>query len=424
MARSSYLSPESRCKRRITRGLIPVAALCALLSLIGCSGISSENSQPSNGGGQNPPPQFLRAPLGDSGQYAVYYLDPNSGALNPVPDSPFGINDGTRSIQIAIAGGKFLYGEEAFGSGSAAYDDIVTYSINGQSGALSEVTGAPVMYPSEAETPGMTYQVLVTGMAADPSGKLLYVAVDGGGVIVYSINPGNGNLTLASIPASTQTTGSEGPLAVASIAVHPSGKFLYTLSVDGSVYGYTVDLASGVLTAIPQSPIASGPQMTTFPYWDPDEYLTMDPEGRFLFVANVGVDEWGLGGSSSVSAFTIDSSTGALTRVAGSPFTTGGLPLAVTTDSSGKFLYVADNSSSTVWAYEVEPAGSLQTVAGSPFPVITLPVWIGIDQTSHFLFVSDGQSITSYSINKSTGAMLPTQNSPAPGGQFVLMSAN
>ncbi len=49
--------------------------------------------------------------------------------------------------------------------------------------------------------------------------------------------------------------------------------------------------------------------------------MTVDPSGRFAYVANLDGDD--------VSAFTINSSTGALSAVAGSPFAAGIQPYSV-----------------------------------------------------------------------------------------------
>src|ERR1700720_1163724 len=51
----------------------------------------------------------------------------------------------------------------------------------------------------------------------------------------------------------------------------------------------------------------------------------------FAYVANPG--------SQTISAFTIDASSGALSEVAGSPFAVGDAPLIVTADPSGRFAY-------------------------------------------------------------------------------------
>jgi 6-phosphogluconolactonase (cycloisomerase 2 family) len=51
--------------------------------------------------------------------------------------------------------------------------------------------------------------------------------------------------------------------------------------------------------------------------------VTVSPNGSFLYVAN--------GGSNNVSAFTINSSTGVLAAVAGSPFSAGTTPSGIAT---------------------------------------------------------------------------------------------
>ena len=59
-----------------------------------------------------------------------------------------------------------------------------------------------------------------------------------------------------------------------------------------------------------------------------------NPTPKFAYVAN---DQGG-----NVSAYTINSSTGALRAVAGSPFAAGVQPTSVTVDPSGQFAYVAN----------------------------------------------------------------------------------
>src|ERR1700747_2674206 len=90
--------------------------------------------------------------------------------------------------------------------------------------------------------------------------------------------------------------------------------------------------------------------------------ITTDPTGHYLFTANYG--------DGSVSVFSIDAVSGALTAISGSPFRVGGNPLAVTADVSGQFLYVTDLSSNpgTVKAFTINGStGALTTVSGSPF---------------------------------------------------------
>src|ERR1700747_1049968 len=90
--------------------------------------------------------------------------------------------------------------------------------------------------------------------------------------------------------------------------------------------------------------------------------ITTDPTGHYLLTANYG--------DGSVSVFSIDAVSGALTAISGSPFRVGGNPLAVTADVSGQFRYLADLSSNpgTVKASTINGStGALTTVSGSPF---------------------------------------------------------
>jgi DNA-binding beta-propeller fold protein YncE len=95
--------------------------------------------------------------------------------------------------------------------------------------------------------------------------------------------------------------------------VHPTGQFVYVTSFgdghgnnSGYVFAFTIDGATGALTAIPGSP---------FPAGEGPWSATVDATGRFLYVANA----FSLG-RSEISAYTIDATTGALAAVPGSSF--------------------------------------------------------------------------------------------------------
>ena len=62
--------------------------------------------------------------------------------------------------------------------------------------------------------------------------------------------------------------------------------------------------------------------------------MAFDPTGKFAYVTN----ENGM----TVSAYTINATSGALTPVAGSPFGTGNGPSAVAVDPTGRFAYVTN----------------------------------------------------------------------------------
>jgi len=93
--------------------------------------------------------------------------------------------------------------------------------------------------------------------------------------------------------------------------------------------------------------------------------VTVDPTGKFAYVANYG--------ATNVSAYAIGS-TGALTQVQGSPFRSGSAPMVVTLDPTGKFAYTANAGSSNISAYTVNSAtGMLTQVKGSPYSPDAVP---------------------------------------------------
>src|SRR5580698_2137193 len=93
---------------------------------------------------------------------------------------------------------------------------------------------------------------------------------------------------------------------------------------------------------------------------------------RYLYVANFG--------SNDVSAFTINTGTGALATVPGSPFPAGNSPDSIAVDPTGRFAYVSNQTDSTVSAFTIDRGtGALQAVTGSPFATGPGPTSVAID---------------------------------------------
>ena len=84
--------------------------------------------------------------------------------------------------------------------------------------------------------------------------------------------------------------------------------------------------------------------------------------------------------SHTISAFTFDTTTGALTEIAGSPYATGGTATGLVHDARGKFLYVANqDASGSIAAFTINlVSGALTPVAGSPFATGSLPVTLAV----------------------------------------------
>lgn len=141
--------------------------------------------------------------------------------------------------------------------------------------------------------------------------------------------------------------------------------------------------------------------------------VAVSPSNKFVYVANSR--------SNNISAYTVDSATGALTAVAGSPFVAGNGPRSVAIDPSGKFAYVAcDSSHNNLWAYAIDATtGALNPAPGSPYdtaPNPVVPGWnawsVTTDPNGKFLYVSTEEaSFLTYKIDSNTGALTVASSS-------------
>jgi 6-phosphogluconolactonase len=131
--------------------------------------------------------------------------------------------------------------------------------------------------------------------------------------------------------------------------------------------------------------------------------VRVDPTGRFAYVTNAN--------SNDISAYSIDSATGALTALAGSPFLTGGSsPVGLAVDPFNNFLFVTNDGSNTVSVFSIDSGGSLSPVAGSPFPGGADLYSAAVHPSGHFLYIGSG-NVSGYAIN-SAGYLTPIVGSP------------
>jgi 6-phosphogluconolactonase (cycloisomerase 2 family) len=91
----------------------------------------------------------------------------------------------------------------------------------------------------------------------------------------------------------------------------------------------------------------------------------VDPSGKFAYAANYS--------SSTISVYTIDQTTGALTLV-GTPVTAGHGPYSVTVDPSGRFAYAANYHSGNISVYTIDQTTGALTTVGTPVAAGTGPI--------------------------------------------------
>jgi 6-phosphogluconolactonase len=258
-------------------------------------------------------------------------------------------------------------------------------------------------------------------------------------IAVYREDPNSGVLT--QIDGSPYAVG-VGPQ---SCVLHPSGKYLYVANSGQNENDISqFDIASNGTLTEPNSRVSVAPNASQ------PVLLAIDPAGSFLYVANAQ--------SNNISVFAIDGTSGNLTEVPNSPFSTGlhvlnmqltpsgnflyisaagGIsgttngsiagfsvnagqlaslgvttssdgpnPTGLTIDPSGSFLYASNFSSNSISIFAVGSSGSLAKVAGSPIADgYTAPISLILDPAGANLYVANQGSgnVAAYSITSATG---------------------
>jgi 6-phosphogluconolactonase (cycloisomerase 2 family) len=173
----------------------------------------------------------------------------------------------------------------------------------------------------------------------------------------------------------------------------PSGNVLYvtTLGNPGNIEAFS-NPSSGNPTPVNGSPFTTGMN----PYG-----LVIDNAGTHLYTANFS--------DNSISAYTI-AADGSLALISGFPLGVNlAAPLALFIDNSGKYLYVANEGSNpgNVAAYKIGSDGGLTVLSNSPFGAGSQPNFITSDATGKYLFVGNQSSpaIQSFSLDGGTGTL-------------------
>jgi 6-phosphogluconolactonase (cycloisomerase 2 family) len=281
------------------------------------------------------------------------------------------------SFAVATKAG-YLYISNSFINGSSNNgSQIFVYSIDQANGKISQIPGSPFfLFPPP---------VSIQGLAATPDGRFLFGADASGNIFAFRLDKATGVPT--SLPGSPFASGPNSQLVV-----DPSGKFLYATADDavGSVLAFAIDSA-GALSPVPGSPFVipspSPVDLNSQPYGILDT-------GSFVYVA--------LSATNQVAAFSVNSDTGALTHVPGSPFSAGNAPSFFAI--SHNFLYAVNAADGTVSAYSINPSsGALTPVPGSPFG--SGGGTLAIDPSEKYLYLGTFKGVQSYDINSATGVL-------------------
>jgi DNA-binding beta-propeller fold protein YncE len=317
----------------------------------------------------------------------------SGGSSNAVPFTITPGSDNPQSVAIDPTG-KFAYAATLGCGGTSGY--VSMYTINSTTGALTSI--APPITTIGYST---DFGPVASSVAVDPSGKFVYVTNSGniwdydtyanGVLAMYSINATTGALTsIGSIIGNCQ-----GLCLPTSVAVDPSGMFVYVANsgtYTGSVSIYTISSTTGNLTAA-----------GTVSQSGSTNAVVVDPSGKFVYVATDTTTS-----ADNLFMYTLDATTGALTSI-GNAIAAGTNPVSVVTDPATKFVYVANFDSNDVSMYTINATTGALTSLGT-IPAGTGPTSVTVDPTGKFAYVTNfgSNNISMYTIDATSGTLTST----------------
>lgn len=274
---------------------------------------------------------------------------------------------------------------------------IVSAQWTGQNAASAGFTSVKLT-PGPADSHGMaaSFAVPTYVYVSDPVANA---------VRVYSVSRADGSISPAPFGPYPLTGATGTPMQM--VTYRLGSTYLYVASTGGMISAFTVN-DDGTLTPVTGSPFAAGAGASNL-------CLAYRNNSIFLYAD-------GGGGSAGISAFALNTATGVLTPITGSPFPAPAAPAGLLCGQNA--LYAALPSAGAVAEYAIAANGALSALPGSP-------VAAGAGVTSlafadNFVYAENTSSATvsGYSADKTTGALSPVPGSPfaAPGAAGPLFA--
>ena len=253
---------------------------------------------------------------------------------------------GSIPVWAAIDGsGNFLYVLDTLYPDTPAYPnpngygDITVFAIDSNTGRLQLVPNQQIKDANQTQL--TFFPVGPKPIMTKLSGSSCLFTVNGGDQTIFPYQIGtNGQLTLTA--NSTIQTGA-GNIT----SINTNGNYVYLTdaaatpdSPGGRILPYTVggsgSCSLNTLTGGPVNNLA----LTSNP-----TYSMVDAQGRFLYVLNRSSTNSQNPNTSSISAFTIDQSTGKLQPIgsANNPYAVGSGPVCMVEDPTKQYIYTSNN---------------------------------------------------------------------------------
>jgi 6-phosphogluconolactonase (cycloisomerase 2 family) len=243
-------------------------------------------------------------------------------------------------------------------------NDIYVYTVNLDTGELEHAEGSPFA----------TWGIKPVDINFNSDGTLAYVANNGSNnVSIFDVNVNTGKLTLRDLGMTRAGSIDAELLKVGQPVLLVPGFAFVIDQASESLVSYRVDAATGSFKEVSRTKTGKQPVA-----------VAQDPLNRFVYVANSG--------SSNISAFAINSTTGALTEVEGSPYSVGDKPTSIRVDANGWYLYTLNQGSQDMSVFLIHVnKGQLAEAQGSPVPIKKQPQRLATDPTARFVYVNNNK---------------------------------
>ena len=352
----------------------------------------------------HPAGYYLFANDNSSSGFAGSMIISGSGAsttLTSATGSPYGTG-GTSARCLALTdNGKFLY------VGNSGTRNVSTFSVNASTGVLTSLgIQSPNTLGSSSTVNGMAYLPPVADLA-----YVLNDSASGNQIYAYATyNSSSSLIPLTGFPVSTGGNG-DGTTGTQRLAIDRTNARLYALNKNSNtVSAYSINSATGVLSALPYSPFSLGAGT-----WNA---LAIHPSGSPLLICDGGSP--GRLASYQVSAISA--------VAAGSPAVAGPALSSGTFSADGNFFYAGgDNTSSAFAGFSVDPSSGVVTaLAGSPFDSgNSAPGAFVTDATGRIFLANPGGQLRAFSTTSGipdASAGNPFSSGLSGGTQGVLHS--
>ena len=333
-----------RLLRAATFSCFAIIFCCLLISMAGCSPSSVIR------GGPTPTPAPGNAfvyTANASGNSISAFANDGTGALTPVPGSPFAA-PGQPFGLAATPNNQFLYVT------SFQNNQVSEFFINPGNGTLT-----PLVCTTTATT-----DVQPLKIAINPAGTLLYTINQIGSISGFAINATTGCLTAISTTP-TDATGR-------GITIDQSGQFVYVVTGGGGIDAFQIG-ATGTLTrlALAGFDSASGTMLAVKAV--PTFELLMATDG---------------GSTNNLLTLHINSGSGTLTPVVvttpgSSPANPSAIAFNTPLNATTPLFYIANTASNNLTVGTVDATGAIGATILT-VPVGTGPIDLAVDPTASF----------------------------------------